>query len=125
MIQKPDLPEKSQADKIEHLVNLIMKYKRNCISASEHEELEEWIVDTNANLQLFEDLTDETQMKEAIGWMSNANTARALSKLKGQLHFEPPQRRRFSILGLLLNCAIAASVLLLLTLSLVFIADKE
>jgi hypothetical protein len=123
MNQQPDHTQGSQADRIDHLVDLIMKYKRNCIDTDEHHELDEWIVDNDLNMHLFEDLTNEESMKEAVEWMSTARSADALKKLKSQLHFERP-RRRFSILTLLLHCTIAASLLLLLTLSLVVI-NKE
>ena len=115
--------EDFQSEKIEHLVDLIMKYKRNCISSPENKELDEWVVDSDSNMHLFEELTDETSMKEALEWMSTASPSNALKKLKGQLHFERP-RRRFSILTLILHCTIAASILLMLTVSFAFV-DKD
>jgi hypothetical protein len=123
MNEQPDHRHELQAEKIDHLVGLIMKYKRNCISAPERQELDEWVVANDANLHLFEELTDEISMKDALAWISTASTSQALKKLKGQLHFERPSRR-FSILTLLLHCAIAASIVMLLTLSLLLI-DKE
>jgi len=125
MNEQPDHNDDFQAETIEHIVGLIMKYKRDCISPDERHELEEWVIANDTNLQLFEELTDEASMKEAFGWISGAKTSQAqtLKKLKGQLQFERP-RRRFSILALLLHCAIAASIVTLLTLSLVFI-DKD
>ena len=123
MNEQPDLHDEFQAEKIDHLVDLIMKYKRNCISSPEHKELDEWIVDNDENMNLFDDLTNEDSMKEAMEWMSNVSPSKALKKLKGQLHFERP-RRRFSIFTLILHCTIAATILAMLTLSFVFM-DKE
>ena len=122
MNEQPDHRNESQVERIDHLVDLIMKYKGDCIHDPEDKELNEWIVDNDANMGLFEELTDEASMKEAVEWMATANSSDALKKLKGQLHFERP-RRRFSLLTLFFHCTIAASLVMLLALSLVFIKE--
>ena len=50
----------------ERIAYLIAGHIRNTITPLEHEELDQWIVASDENLALFERLTDEDNIEEAM-----------------------------------------------------------
>jgi 3-dehydroquinate dehydratase len=63
-----------QSEKIEHLVDLIMKYKRNEMSNPEFIELDEWVSGSKENVDLFSEIVSEEKMREAIEWINASRT---------------------------------------------------
>ena len=74
-------------EKSERIATLIMHYKRGSLSIHEHDELDDWIACSDANMLLFEELTDKDALQEALNWMKEINYSRILRLLKKQLQF--------------------------------------
>jgi transmembrane sensor len=89
---------------------LIAGYLRKTLTEEEHNELDEWVSANDNNMQLFEELTDETNIEANLTWMEEVNTENALSKVRQKLH---SSSTRFNRKRILLPLLVAASILLL------------
>lgn len=87
MNEQPDHIENPQMDKAQRVAYLIAAYIRGTITPLEHDELDNWVGESDENMQLFEELTDEKKIKSAIDWMEGVDSPRALNKIKEQLTF--------------------------------------
>lgn len=81
------------ADTAQHIARLITGFIRETLTPSEHDELEEWVVENDENLLLFEQLTDEKELREGADYIGSVRKAAKLRKLKRKLRFN---RHRFS-----------------------------
>jgi transmembrane sensor len=61
---------------------LVSGFIRGTLSNTEHDELDEWIGASDANMKLFEDLTDERNLKENMAWMDQVNSRGSFKKLE-------------------------------------------
>src|SRR6185369_9819582 len=59
---------------------LIAGFIKNSLTQSEHDELDRWVNDSDRNMKLFEDLTDEKNIAANLHWMDQVNTAEAFKK---------------------------------------------
>ncbi|HTD93127.1 MAG TPA: FecR domain-containing protein [Chitinophagaceae bacterium] len=66
---------------------LVSGFIRGTLSNAEHDELDEWIGASDANMKLFEDLTDERNLKENMAWMDKVNSSRSFKKLEDEHAF--------------------------------------
>ena len=102
----------SQTEKAQRIAYLISAYLRKSITQAEHDELDEWVGASDANMRIFEELTDEDQMKKALDFIQDADAEKSLNKVKSQLVFakyyspRPLLRRGWQY-------AVAASVILI------------
>lgn len=86
---------------------LITGYINKTLTESEHDELDNWVNESDANMKLFEDLTDEKNIKANLEWMEEINSKAAYEKLKKEGKFELPYRRKYSTIW------VAASLLMI------------
>ena len=87
---------------------LIAGYISKTLTEKEHDELDEWVNESDANMKLFEDLTDEKNIEANLKWMNELKTKETFERLKAEGKFDLPSRKS--------NTAfwwIAASVLLI------------
>lgn len=92
----------------ERVAYLIAGYIRKTLSPTEHDELDNWVNENDANMKLFEDLTDEKNIAANLKWMEQINSKAVYEKLKSQQKFDFG-RRKTSVAGWM----VAASVLLI------------
>ncbi|HVZ55352.1 MAG TPA: FecR domain-containing protein [Chitinophagaceae bacterium] len=94
---------------------LIAGYIRGTLTPAEHDELDEWVAASDANMQLFERLTEEEQVRQTLQWLSALETERRLRQIRSQLPFREPAARPASatFLKKFKPWAIAASVILI------------
>lgn len=79
-------------DKDAHRVAyLIAGYIRNTLSNVEHEELDDWVNASDANMKLFEDLTDERNIEANLQMMDKAQSEQVFKELQQQGRFEKPK----------------------------------
>lgn len=72
----------SRMDKdAQRIAYLVAGYIRNTLTEAEHDELDEWVNESDHNMKLFEDLTDEKNLKANLAWMSGLNTDQALARI--------------------------------------------
>jgi transmembrane sensor len=81
------------ADKAQRIGALISGYLRGVLTSGEHTELEEWVVESDSNMKVFEDMTDASQLQEGVNWVKKAESAEMLKKLKKQMKFKRPHFR--------------------------------
>ena len=97
----------TEAHRVAHL---IAGYIRGTLSKNEHDELDVWICENDDNMQLFEKLTDEKNMEEAVKWMEAVDTEKALEEKKKQIIFNKAPVRRMWLR--ILPYAVAASLII-------------
>jgi transmembrane sensor len=112
MIEQPDKPDLSKQDeKALRIASLIAGYIRHTLTAEEHDELDEWVGESDENMRLFEEVTDEAINQRDIDFMSGADKQPVLNRLKGKLSFTAPKRKGFFRIW---HYAVAAAVVLIL-----------
>lgn len=83
---KPDGPnQEPQLPLAERIAYLIAGYLRGTLTEAEHDELDAWVVASEENTRLFEDLTDENNVEAAMYWHQNLNKEKARKKIKEEL----------------------------------------
>ncbi|MGN6602446.1 MAG: FecR family protein [Ginsengibacter sp.] len=66
---------------------LIAGYIRGSLSKSEHDELDNWVEESDDNMLLFEELTDEENIEANLEWMDKTMTERNLELTKNKIDF--------------------------------------
>lgn len=74
-----DLPE------AERIAFLIAGFLGNTLTEAEHDELDAWVVASEENTKLFEELTDENNIEAGLHWHRNLRKTQALQHIKLQL----------------------------------------
>ncbi len=73
---------------------LIGNYIKQNLTDDEEIELEQWILESNENLQLYEELTAEETVADFMKWFERRDTESRLSEVKQRLTFTPPLKKR-------------------------------
>src|ERR1051326_5410244 len=61
---------------------LIAGYIRGTITEKDHDELDAWINESDQNMKLFEDLTDEKNLEANLAWMDQVNSEASFNQLR-------------------------------------------
>lgn len=61
---------------------LIAGFIRNTLSEKEHDELDSWVNESDHNMKLFEDLTDETNITANLEWMDKVQTEQSYQAMQ-------------------------------------------
>ena len=88
---------------------LIAGYIRGTISEQDHDELDDWVNESDHNMKLFEELTDDDNLEQNLAWMDQLNAAQSYEKLLADGKFNI-QTKRFRLSKVWMA---AASVILL------------
>jgi transmembrane sensor len=95
------------------IARLIAGFIRGTLSKNEHDELDEWVAANDDNMQLFERLTDEKNIEEAMEWMKTIETEKVLEKKKEKLVFSRPRKSiRFWKYAIAASIIITAGILI-------------
>lgn len=73
---------------------LIAGYIRNTLTEQEHDELDDWVNDSDHNMQLFEDLTDEQNIKTNLAKMDLVLVDKRLQEVNNNFAREEKEYRR-------------------------------
>ncbi|MDP9040975.1 MAG: FecR domain-containing protein [Bacteroidota bacterium] len=110
MNTEDDFRNGSTEELAKRIAYLINGYMRDKLTASEHEELDEWVAASMRNQQLFEELTDPANISKWMKWKEKLDSKAALKKLRERLGIKKKQvsagSRNYWLYGL-----VAASVL--------------
>lgn len=90
MTGSSDNEEYLQTQKARRIATLITGYICDSLTPREHDELDDWVNETDENMLLFEDITDNTQLEEATVWIKETVASEALKKIKIKLEFSKP-----------------------------------
>lgn len=71
---------------------LISQFIQETISEEEEAELEHWMLESDHNLQIFEDLTDERMVADFMQWYWQRDTEMNLVQVKKRLQFSTPSK---------------------------------
>jgi transmembrane sensor len=66
----------------ERIAYLIAGFLRHTLTEEEHKELDEWIVASDENTRLFEELTDMNNLEAMLGWQRHINKQKALNQVR-------------------------------------------
>lgn len=66
----------------ERIAYLIAGFLSKTLTEKEHDELDEWVVASDQNTRLFEELTDEDNLEAGIRWHQNLEKKKALENIK-------------------------------------------
>lgn len=80
-------------DKAYRAAYLIAGYIRGTLLEAEKDELDEWLVEDEANIRLFAELTDEKNLEAALKERDSYNSELAIEKLRAKIG-KPKSRRR-------------------------------
>ena len=107
-----------------HIASLLYGYIWESLTPDEHDELDNWVGESDENMYLFEELTDERNIKKALDWLSETDGITMSKKLKGSIRFtESGARVRIirQVRKHAMAIAIAASAILVISASVFFI----
>lgn len=89
-----DNPLAYSDEKAYRVAYLIAGYIRRTLTETEHDELDAWVEESDHNMLLFEELTDEKNIEANLAWMESIQTEKALEKTKRLLQFATPQKSK-------------------------------
>lgn len=95
---------------------LIAGYIRNTLNIAEHKELDDWVNESDRNMKLFEDLTDERNIEYNLQMMDKAQSEQTFRQLQQSGRFEKPKGRKSRLVWM----SAAAAVIISLTLFVVW-----
>ncbi len=72
---------------------LIAGYIRGSLTESEHDELDNWVEESDDNMLLFEELTDEKNIEANLEWMDKTMTEKNLELTKNKIEFNPKYKK--------------------------------
>lgn len=75
---------------------LIAGFIRHTLTEKEHDELDNWVNESDHNMQLFEDLTDENNIAANLEWMDKLQTEESYQALKQGGAFKLPPKRFYN-----------------------------
>lgn len=88
---------------------LISQFIQETISEEDEKELDRWMQQSERNIMIFEDLTDESRVHEFLSWYTERDTERKLEEVKRRLQFTKPGK----VIPVWRYAAAACAVLLL------------
>ena len=95
------------------IARLVFGFMQGTLTKKEHDELDEWVAASDENMELFERLTDEKNIEEAMKWMESVETEKSLQKRKEQIAFTRPKRTiRFWQYAVAASIVVAAGILI-------------
>lgn len=72
---------------------LIAGFIRNTLTEKEHQELDDWVNESDHNMQLFEDLTDERNLEANLEWMDKVQSEQSYQSLKERGAFDVSRKK--------------------------------
>jgi len=83
----PQTEQMTQDQEALHIASLLYGYIWESLTPDEHDELDNWVGESDENMYLFEELTDEKNIKKALDWLADTDGQRMSKKLKGRIRF--------------------------------------
>ena len=88
-------PYSEMDEKAYRVAYLIAGFIRHTISEKEHDELDNWVNESDHNMQLFEDLTDEKNLVANLEWMDKVQAEESYKAMQEKGAFNLPQKKAY------------------------------
>lgn len=75
---------------------LIAGFIRHTLTEKEHDELDDWVNESDHNMQLFEDLTDEKNLIANLEWMDKMQTEQSYQAMQEKGAFNMPPKKVYN-----------------------------
>lgn len=75
---------------------LIAGFIRHTLTEKEHDELDYWVNESDHNMQLFEDLTEEKNLEANLEWMDKVQAEQSYEAMQQRGAFNLPKKRSYS-----------------------------
>jgi transmembrane sensor len=108
-------------DNAERVGYLIASFIKGTLSPLERKELDAWILASDKNEQLFDELTKEENIEKTMEWYAGINEEKAYQRIKKRIGFKPQKRKVVSVSFI----SVAASVLLIVGIAAFFLWQKN
>jgi len=114
--------DEEQASRVAYLV---AGYIRHTLTEREHDELDEWIIASDDNQKLFEELTDPENIQVGLNKMKGINVDAARERVKSKIRFTDEVEVKVEKKKRWIPYGVAASVIVLAGLVLFFMLNKK
>jgi transmembrane sensor len=74
----------------ERIAYLIAGFLRNSLTEEEHDELDDWVVASDENTRLFEELTDPDNLEAMLEWRRHVDQQKTLNQIKENIGLRRP-----------------------------------
>lgn len=109
---KPGLPG-NMSEHGQRIAYLVAGFIRHTLTEKEHDELDAWINESDENMKLFEEWTDDDHIQANLEWMDKINSEKSFKRLQAQGAFQSPKK--------IWSWSVAASLLLVIAASSIFL----
>lgn len=89
-------PYSGMDEKAYRVAYLIAGFIRHTLTEKEHDELDNWVNESDHNMQLFEDLTDEKNLVANLEWMDKVQTEQSYQVMQGKGAFKVPPKKFYN-----------------------------
>lgn len=89
-------PYSGMDEKAYRIAYLIAGFIRHTLTEKEHDELDNWVNESDHNMQLFEDLTDEKNLTANLEWMDKVHTEQSYQAMQEKGAFKAPAQRFYN-----------------------------
>jgi len=89
-------PYSNMDEKASRVAYLIAGFIRHTLTEKEHDELDDWVNESDHNMQLFEDLTDEKNLHANLEWMDKVQAEESYQLMQQKGAFNMPQKRIYN-----------------------------
>lgn len=89
-------PYSGMDEKAYRVAYLIAGFIRHTLTEKEHDELDNWVNESDRNMQLFEDLTDEKNLAANLDWMDKVQTKKSYQAMQEKGAFNLPSQKFFN-----------------------------
>jgi transmembrane sensor len=109
MNEDPSYLSPEDLDKAQRIAYLVGRYIQKRLTTKERDELDRWVAESDHNVLLFEEMTDERYLADMRRELAEINTAESLERIKKRIVFTDPPKKPLT--RKILPYAVAASVL--------------
>jgi transmembrane sensor len=88
-------PYSDMDEKAYRVAYLIAGFIRHTLTEKEHDELDNWVNESDHNMQLFEDLTDEKNLEVNLEWMDKVKVGDSFKAMQQKGAFNLPEKRSY------------------------------
>ena len=89
-------PYSGMDEKAYRVAYLIAGFIRHTLTENEHDELDNWVNESDHNMLLFEDLTDKKNLEANLEWMDKVQTEQSYQAMQEKGAFKIPIQKNYS-----------------------------
>lgn len=86
-------PYNGMDEKAYRIAYLMAGFIRHTLTEKEHDELDAWVNESDHNMQLFEDLTDEKNIAANLEWMDKIQTGKSYAAMQQKGAFDAVEKK--------------------------------